>query len=71
MDLLILMQDRVLPLLLLALFLMLNGVFLIGLWKRRLHFSKGFLMFASSLALLLMTSSVILIMFTMFIGYNQ
>lgn len=71
MDLLILIQDRALPLLLLTLFLILNVVFLIGIWKRRLHFSKGFLMFASALAFLLMTSSVILIMFTMFIGYNQ
>lgn len=71
MDLLILMQDRALPLLLLALFLMLNVVFVIGIWKRRRHFSKAFLVFASSLAFLLMTSSVILIMFTMFIGYNQ
>lgn len=65
------MQDRALPLLLLALFLMLNGVFVIGIWKRHLHFSKGFLVFASSLSFLLMTSSIILIMFTMFIGYNQ
>lgn len=71
MDLLILMQHRALPLLLLALFLILNVVFVIGIWKRRLNFSKGFLVFASSLAFLLMTSSVILFMFTMFIGYNQ
>ncbi|MCT4776476.1 MULTISPECIES: hypothetical protein [Exiguobacterium] len=71
MDLLILIQDRALPLLLLALFLMLNVVFVIGIWRRRHHFSKGFLVFASSLAFLLMTSSIILIMFTMFIGYNQ
>jgi ethanolamine transporter EutH len=66
-----LIQDRALPLLLLALFLILNVVFVIGIWKRRRHFSKGFLVFASSLAFLLMTSSIILIMFTMFIGYNQ
>lgn len=33
MDLLILMQDRALPLLLLALFLMLNVVFVIAIWK--------------------------------------
>ncbi|MFK3987250.1 MULTISPECIES: hypothetical protein [Exiguobacterium] len=71
MDLLMLIQDRALPLLLLALFLILNVVFVIGIWKRRRHFSKGFLVFASSLAFLLMTSSIILIMFTMFIGYNQ
>lgn len=71
MDLLILMQDRALPLMLLALFLILNVVFVIGIWKRRRHFSKGFFVFASSLAFLLMTSSVILFMFTMFIGYNQ
>lgn len=71
MDLLILMQDRALPLLLLTLFLILNVIFLIGIWKRHLHFSKAFLMFASSLAFLLMTSSVILILFTVFIGYNQ
>ncbi|WP_214753311.1 hypothetical protein [Exiguobacterium sp. s16] len=71
MDLLILMQDRALPLLLLALFLMLNVVFVIAIWKRRLHFSKAFLVFASSLAFLLMTSSIILILFTTFIGYNQ
>lgn len=71
MDLLILMQDRALPLLLPALFLILNVVFVIGIWKRRRHFSKTFLVFASSFAFLLMTSSIILIMFTMFIGYNQ
>lgn len=71
MDFFILMQERALPLLLLALFLILNVVFVIGIWKRRRHFSKGFLVFASSLAFFLMTSSIILIMFTMFIGYNQ
>lgn len=71
MDLLILMQDRAFPLLLLALFLMLNVVFIIGIWKRQRHISNAFLVFASSLSFLLMTSSIILIMFTMFIGYNQ
>ncbi|MCT4794963.1 hypothetical protein [Exiguobacterium alkaliphilum] len=65
------MQDRALPLLLLATFLILNVVFLIGIWKRRTHFSKAFLVFASSLACLLMTSSLILILFTMYIGYNE
>ncbi len=65
------MQDRALPLLLLATFLILNVVFLIGIWKRRAHFSKAFLVFASSLACLLMTSSLILILFTIYIGYNE
>ncbi|MFN4215544.1 hypothetical protein [Exiguobacterium sp.] len=71
MDLFILMQDRALPLLMLAAFLILNVVFLFGIWKRRARFSKTFLVSASSLAFLLMTSSFILIMFTMFFGYNQ
>ncbi|MCT4783330.1 hypothetical protein NQG63_08715 [Exiguobacterium himgiriensis] len=65
------MQDRALPLLLLATFLILNVVFVIEIWKRRAHFSKTFLVFASSFACLLMTSSLILILFTMFIGYND
>lgn len=71
MDLIFLMQNRILPLLLLALFLVLNVVFVIGIWKRRVHFSKTFLVFASSFACLLTTSSLILILFTMFFGYNQ
>ncbi|STO08150.1 hypothetical protein [Exiguobacterium aurantiacum] len=71
MDLIFLMQDRALPLLLLATFLILNIVFVIGIWKRRAHFSKVFLVFASSFACFLVTSSLILILFTMFFGYNQ
>ncbi|WP_034806495.1 hypothetical protein [Exiguobacterium sp. AB2] len=71
MDLFILMQNRALPLLLLAAFLILNVVFLFGIWKQRHQFSKTLLVFASSLACLLMTSSLIIILFTMYIGYNE
>ncbi|OGX80539.1 hypothetical protein A6395_01060 [Exiguobacterium sp. SH31] len=71
MDLFILMQERAVPLLVLTFFLVLNLAFLIGVWKKRINFSKLFLLFASSLAVVLMISSVMLITFTLFVGYNQ
>lgn len=42
MDLFILMQERAVPLLVLTFFLVLNLAFLIGVWKKRINFSKLF-----------------------------
>ncbi|KOP31475.1 hypothetical protein ASF99_13680 [Exiguobacterium sp. Leaf187] len=71
MDFLYLLKERFLPLSLMAIIPIISVILLIAIWKKKDQVSKMMLTFVTVISLILLISSLVLMLFTLVIGYNS
>lgn len=71
MDIWYLLQERAVPVTILALLMMGSAVVVFTVWKRRLSLSMPLRLFTTIVCLVCIVVSAALLLFTLFLGYNS
>lgn len=71
MDYLVLIENRILPLSFLLLVIFINLFLLYVIFKKKTNFSKSLIALVTFFSLIIVIGSILLILFTLFIGYNS
>lgn len=71
MDIWYLLQERAVPVTILALLMMGSAVVVFTVWKRRLALSMPLRLFTTIVCLVCIFVSAALLLFTLFLGYNS
>ncbi|WP_404276989.1 hypothetical protein [Exiguobacterium undae] len=71
MDIWYLLQERAVPVTILALLMMGSAVVVFTVWKRRLSLSMPLRLFTTIVCLVCIVVSAGLLLFTLFLGYNS
>ncbi|MFZ0075351.1 MULTISPECIES: hypothetical protein [Exiguobacterium] len=71
MDIWYLLQERAVPVTILALLMMGSAVVVFTVWKRRLALSMPLRLFTTIVCLVCIVVSAGLLLFTLFLGYNS
>lgn len=71
MDIWYLIQERAVPVTILALLMMGSAVVVFTVWKRRLSLSMPLRLFTTIVCLVCIVVSAGLLLFTLFLGYNS